>query len=84
MPIRRPHRKVLIGWLAAGSWGLAVQLVRGEIGGLGIRPVVRRPMLDLYLGPLTVSVGRVPWVTDEMDRHRGSCRGFLFADEAVL
>lgn len=43
-------------------------------------------MIDLYLGPLTVAVGRLAAVTDAHDRLRSRCRGFLIAgiDEAVL
>lgn len=71
-------------YLAWGRWW-AVQLVIGEVGGFGIRPVLTRPLLDLYLGPLTVSVGNNPIWTDRATYgHRVSCRGFLVLDEPVF
>jgi len=79
MHFLRVHRKVFLWW---GGWW-AVQLVLGEIGGFGVRPVLTRPLLDIYLGPLTLAIGRDPYLTEWMDRHRESCRGFVI-DEPVL
>jgi hypothetical protein len=57
----------------------ALQFVLGEIGGLGIRPVLTRPLLDIYLGPLTLALGRHPEITDAHACARFSCRGFFVA-----
>jgi hypothetical protein len=76
----RPFRRTYLAW---GRWW-AVQFVAGEIGGFGVRPVLTRPMLDLYLGPLTISLGRHPIMTEPDQRERFSCRGFLVADRAVF
>ena len=73
-------RRTYIAW---GRWW-AVQVVVGEIGGFGFRPVLTRPSLDLYLGPLTIALGRSPHMTDPAQRERWSCRGFFIADHPVL
>jgi hypothetical protein len=49
---------------------------------LGLRLNVRRPLLDLYFGGLTVAFGKHAVYTDPRTRHWDSCRGFLFADDA--
>ena len=38
----------------------------------------------LPLGVLTISIGPAAHITGQRDRHRQSCRGFLFADDPVL
>jgi hypothetical protein len=76
----RSHRKVFLWW---SSWWAAQLVLMPELS-LGIRLEPRRPMLDLYLGPLTLAIGRHPVLTDERTRHMDSCRGFLFADEPRL
>jgi len=35
-------------------------------------------------GVVTLSVGAAPHITGQADRHRQSCRGFLFADDPIL
>lgn len=79
----RPHRKVILVW---GRW-YAVQLVTMCELSLGVALHWRRPMLDVYLGPLTVAIGRSAVLTEQHDRLRGRCRGFIIAgtpDEALL
>lgn len=54
---------------------------------LGVAFHWRRPMLDLYLGPLTVGIGHNACLTDQHERLRGRCRGFFigaYPEEAVL
>lgn len=83
MNVRRVHRKVLLVW---GKWW-AVQVVSMLEISLGVAFHWRRPMLDLYLGPLTIGVGRNAALTDQHDRLRGRCRGFFigeYPDETVL
>jgi hypothetical protein len=38
----------------------------------------------LPLGVLTVALGHLPVVTNDLDRHRHTCRGFLFRDSPLL
>ena len=74
----RIQRKVWLWW---GRWW-AVQLVaEWHEWSAGVRLNLRRPMLDLYLGPLTVSIGRHAAYTDPRMRHWDSCRGMLFPDD---
>lgn len=82
MPVLRPHKKVLLAW---NSW-VAVQLVLMVELSFGIALHWRRPMLDIYLGPLTLAFGRMAAVTDAHDKLRSRCRGFLIAgiEDAVL
>ena len=42
------------------------------------------PYVDLHFLWLIVSIGRNPVVTNERDRYKGSCRGFLFRDSPLL
>ena len=79
----RLHRKVFLVW--GRYW--AAQLVLGEIGGFGLRPKLLPPCLDIYLGPVTLAFGRNAHLTQQHERLRGCCRGFLVGDfpiEAVL
>jgi len=75
----RTHRKV---WLWGGPWW-SVQLYIGRYVSLGVHVDFARPYVDLHLGWLIVSIGREPYRTEQVDRHRHSCRGFGF-DEPVL
>jgi len=78
----RVHRKV---WLAWGRWW-AMQLAP-EWMQLGIHVELRRPLLDLYIGPLTLAFGNHPALTDIHTAQRHSCRGFFignYPDEAVF
>jgi hypothetical protein len=83
MRSHRLHRKVYLWW---GRWW-AVQVVTMFEVALGVAFHWRRPMLDIYLGPLTIALGRNAVLTDQHDRLRGRCRGFIIAggpDEALL
>ncbi len=74
----RLHRKVWLWW---GRWW-AVQFTRmADEASLGVRVNFRRPLLDLYFGPLTVAFGRHAVYTDPRTRHWDSCRGMLFPDD---
>jgi hypothetical protein len=80
MNTKRIHRKV---WLAWGRWW-AFQLQLQPTISLGIRLELARPMLDLYIGPMTFALGRHPILTDESKRHMDSSRGFIFSMDEVL
>jgi hypothetical protein len=76
VPSRRLHKKV---WIAWGRWW-AVQGVWMLELSFGFRIEPRRPLLDLFLGPLTIAVGNHPVLTDpRMNQHHGG-RGFVNAD----
>lgn len=80
---RRIHRKV---FLVYNRW-FALQLVTMPEIALGFAFHWCGPMLDLYLGPLTIGIGRNAVLTDQHERLRGRCRGFLigtYPEEAVL
>lgn len=77
---RRLFRDVWLWW---GRWW-AVQFWPGPYLSLGFHIDLRRPILDLHVGPLIVAVGKHPVVTAARDRHRHTCRGFMFADDPVL
>lgn len=77
------HKKVFLWW---GKWW-AIQWVNMLEISLGVAFHWRRPMLDIYLGPLTIALGRNAVLTEQHDRLRGRCRGFIIAgspDEALL
>lgn len=78
MPAQWIHRKV---WLAWNRWG-AVQFARqwDELS-CGVRLNWKRPLLDLYLGPLTLAVGKHAVYSDPRTRTNDSCRGMLFPDD---
>jgi hypothetical protein len=83
VPIRRLHRKVFIAW---NSWAAVQVVFRVEIA-LGVAVHWDRPMIDFYLGPVTIALGRTPVLTNQHERLRGRCRGFIIAgspDEALL
>ncbi len=73
MRVFRPHSKI---WLAWNDW-LAFQFVRMPELALGVRYVWERGYLDLYLGPLTIAIGRHPVLTDPRTAQWDSCRGLL-------
>lgn len=74
----RVHRKVWLWW---GRWW-AVQFTRQwDEYSCGVRLNVRRPLLDFYLGPLTLAFGRHAVYTDPRTRTWDSCRGMLFLDD---
>ena len=61
-----------------------MQFQPGPYISVGLHIDVRRPVLDLHLGWLIVAVGPEAAITGQADRHRHSCRGFLFADSPHL
>lgn len=76
------HSKI---WLAWGRWW-AIQFAP-EFLQLGFHAELRRPLLDLFIGPVTLAVGNHPALTDERTAQRHSCRGFFigkYPDEAIL
>lgn len=77
---KRLHKKV---WLAWGKYW-AVQVYRGPYFSLGLHIDFRKPYMDVHFWWVIASVGREPVMTAERDRHRTSCRGFLFKDDPVL
>lgn len=77
----RLHRKVLLVWC---SW-CAVQLVlMPEEVSIGAHIEPLRPLVDLFIGPLTIALGRHPVLTDPRTAQRHTCRGFLLWDERVF
>lgn len=80
MPSRRLHPKI---WLAWGRWW-AFQIQMPVTLALGVRVELARPMLDVYVGPGTLALGRHPLLTSEFVRHADSCRGFVFSEEEIL
>jgi len=74
----RIHKKVWIWW--SKWWAIQYAHFWNEFP-VGIRPNWQRPMLDLYIGPLTVSIGKHAVYTDPRTRHWDSCRGLLFHDD---
>lgn len=76
----RLHSKV---WLAWGArW--AFQVYRAPYVSLGFHLDFRRPVLDVHVGWAILSLGSEAHITGQVDRHRQSCRGFLFADSPYL
>jgi len=73
----RLHKKVWLWW---GRWW-AVQFTNEwfEIAP-GIRVNFKRPMVDIYTGPLTIAFGRHAVYTDPRTRTWDSCRGMIFPD----
>ncbi len=69
----RLHRHI---WLAWGSWW-AIQVAPQEWLQLGFHAEPRRPLLDLFLGPVTIAFGRHPVLTAKKDIHRHGGRGFV-------
>lgn len=79
----RMHSKIRIWW--GRYW--AIQYVANEWLSLGIHINQNRPLIDLFIGPITIAIGNHPIYTDPMYKHRHSCRGFIIgttADEAIL
>lgn len=74
------HRKVWLWW--GQHW--AVQLYVARYVSLGIHIDFNRPYLDLHLFWFIASVGSRPLITNAVDRHRHTCRGFVCTDEPVL
>lgn len=70
-------------WLWWGSWW-AIQFYWARCLSLGGHLDWERGYVDLHAAWFTFSLGRNPVVTNERDRLRGSCRGFLFRDSPLL
>lgn len=70
-------------WLWWGR-GWAVQFWPGPYLSIGFHFDARRPVFDLHLGWLIIAVGSEAAITGQADRHRHSCRGFLFSDSPHL
>lgn len=77
----RVHRKVWIWW--GKFWAVQFMRIWDEYS-LGIRLNVSQPVLDIYLGPLTIAVGRMPAMTHPLFSGCQSCRGFFISDKPVL
>ena len=67
------HRKV---WFIWNSW-FAIQLVWMPEFSLGVRVEPSRPLIDVFLGIATISVGRHPLLSDPRYCHRHNDRGFV-------
>lgn len=76
MPLKRLHKKVWIGWV---RW-IAFQYIHQFEFSLGLRIEPRRPLIDLFLGPLTIAIGYHPILTDPRMNQFHSGRGFVNAD----
>lgn len=74
----RVHRKVWLWW---GKWWALQFANQWEEFPVGLRPHWRRPMLDIYFGPLTLALGRHAVYTDPRTREWDSCRGMLMGDD---
>ncbi len=71
------HKKVWLWW---GRWWAAQLIWLPELS-LGIRVEPRRPLVDLFLGPLTLALGDHPVLSDPRTQHRHMGRGFLYWDD---
>jgi len=76
----RIHRKVWLWW---GRWW-AVQIYAAPYVSVGLHVDLAMPYLDVHFLWVIASVGNNPVITNERDRHKGSCRGFLFRDSPLL
>lgn len=74
----RLHKKVWLWW---GKWWAVQFTAMSDEWSAGVRVNVRRPLLDLYFGPLTIAFGRHAVYTDPRTRTWDSCRGMLFQDD---
>jgi hypothetical protein len=70
-------------WILWGHWW-ALQFAPGPYISLGFHLDPRRPLLDLHLAWVTIAIGPEAHITGQQDRHRQSCRGFLFSDNLRL
>lgn len=73
MNYKREHSKVFIWW---GGWW-AIQLITMWEFSFGIRIEPRRPLVDLFLGPVTIGLGKHPVLTDPIENTRHGGRGFF-------
>lgn len=70
----RTHGKVWLWW---SDWWAVQWVNRWQELALGVRFIPERWCLDIYVGPLTVAVGRNPIHTPATFRYRSICRGFI-------
>jgi hypothetical protein len=79
----RVHKKVWVWW---GDWW-AIQFVNKVEYSFGVRIEPKRPLLDLFVGPVTIAFGRHPVLTHPVENTRHSGRGFFngeYPNECVL
>jgi hypothetical protein len=76
----RPFPRV---WLAWGKWW-AAQAYWYPCVSFGVHIDPTKPLLDIHFLFFTFSIGPDAHITGQRDRHRQSCRGFLFADNPFL
>ena len=77
----RIHRKVWLWW---GCWWAVQFPAMIKEASLGVRINFKRPLLDIYCGPLTVAFGKHAVYTDPRTRTWDSCRGMLFPNSAYF
>lgn len=71
------HKKVYLAW---SKW-IAFQFARQwDEMSLGVRVNWRRPLIDIYCGPMTLAIGRHAVYTDPRTRTWDGCRGFIMPD----
>lgn len=78
MRLHRPFPSVFLAW----GKGWAAQVYLYPHFSLGVHLDFKRPLLDLHLGIMTLAFGPAAHITNQKDRHRHSCRGFLFSDNS--
>ena len=76
--LKRP--KVFIAW----GRGWAFQAYWYPTLSLGVSIDFSRTMIDIHFLFFTLALGPDSHITSQKDRHRHSCRGFLFASEPQL
>jgi hypothetical protein len=71
-------------WIAWGAgWAVQAYWYLWAIS-FGVHLDLRRPLLDLHVLWFTISIGRAAHISRQEDRHRHTCRGFLFATDPEL
>ena len=70
-------------WIAWGKWW-ALQMYLYPCVSLGIHIDVSRPVIDLHFLFFILAIGPEAAITGQADRHRHSCRGFLFKTDPDL
>lgn len=79
MRLHKPFPRVFLAW---GRWWAAQVFLYPHLS-IGVHVDLKRPLLDLHLGIVTLAFGPAAHITDQAERHRHSCRGFLFSDNPV-
>lgn len=77
----RVHRKVWIWW--GRGWAVQFMAVWDEVS-LGVRINWGQPVIDLYIGPVTIAFGAKPQITNPIFAECNSCRGFFVTDKPVF